>query len=193
MKTYTVLWEIDVDAKTALGAALVARECQSPDTEALQFSVFEKGSTKGEAVDLNAVDGVIAPVNNSLSLQWQSRGVMALIGALMLIVFVVLVVSLTGFFDTWTSFHDKRDLYIKASDRFWHDNGQLYEESEYLNGPSASTRIFKPAFCEVPVEYVSIVVDSDDRPVKALCMHAGETKVKPIKAEDFVEFFNVRG
>lgn len=57
MKSYHVLWEIDVDAKTARGAAEEAlRIMQDPCSTATVFSVTEEDSDLTEDVDLEVAE-----------------------------------------------------------------------------------------------------------------------------------------
>jgi len=59
MRTFRVEWVIELEAHTALGAALEAREYQrDPDTLATIFDVtdIDSGEEEGETIDLLGVD-----------------------------------------------------------------------------------------------------------------------------------------
>ena len=55
MKSYKVMWEIDVEADDAVEAARRARQAQAPGTEALVFACKERGKKRPVYIDLMEV------------------------------------------------------------------------------------------------------------------------------------------
>ena len=52
MAAYTVTWTINIEAESALEAAIEARQYQEPGTEALVFDVVNDKSGESESIDL---------------------------------------------------------------------------------------------------------------------------------------------
>lgn len=56
LRSYRVVWRIDVEATSPKKAAIEARKCQRPGTTATVFDVYDQATLAYKQIDLGVVD-----------------------------------------------------------------------------------------------------------------------------------------